>query len=456
MKKILNIIPFILVMAFTFLACDEDHSGNMAFSGEVKITSFEANGIEGIIDETSTPSKITIYVPWSADLEALDTQITLSSGASINPGNQTSADLSKAVIYKVINGNLYNDYSVTAEYSKILTFSIGKYAGKIDDANYTITVKYPMGESLTNLRPSYTVTPGATVVPESNTEQDFTDPVIYTISYMGESRQYTVTVVPTRFEPVAFVGVASDAKSIENEDEKAACEWFLENTPNSEYISFDQIKNGSVDITEFKVIWWYTDGATRSLPSAATTSSVVTAFKEYYQNGGSLFLSSWAVQYVANLEIPKDGKPANNLWGETNDAEAVTTDGWGICFKGYESHPVFQGLTKPAGEDSKVYLLSAGLKVKAHNAIWNFSEDWVDYKSKDAWTTANGALGLAAPHWDNDNSGRSVLFEYPKAGAHGGVICIGSEAYDWSVVGTNTNQSNLEVLTTNIITYLQE
>lgn len=460
MKKyisyILTICSSIFLFGF-FTSCGEDNREDLDLSGTVRITSFKANGIVGIIDENSKPSTIQVYLPWSYDIKNLNIEAKYSEGAVLSPSITNNTDLSSSVTYRVINGNLYNDYTVSASYSRILTFSIKTYGGTIDNESKTITVKYPVGENLSALTPKYTTTPGATVTPESGSKQDFSNPVKYIISYMGESVEYTVIVKPTNFNPVGFLGTASTASEIENEDEKAAYSWFIKNVPNAEYISFSDIKSGSATLSKYRVLWWHLDGSTRDLPAIATSSDVLTPLKSYYENGGSFLLSSWAVKYAAAIGATKDGKEANNLWGETNTAEAVTlSDDWGLCFTGHESHPAFSGLSKPAGVNNKVYLLSSGLKVKAHNALWNFAEDWVDYKSKSAWESGNGGIGLASFQWDDANNSRSVMFEYPQKESKGGVICIGGEAYDWSVIGTNKYQNNLEKLTSNVIDYLQK
>ena len=42
-----------------------------------------------------------------------------------------------------------------------------------------------------------------------------------------------------------------------NSEELTACKWMLQNIPNSLYASFTDIKNGTVDLSECKVIWWH-------------------------------------------------------------------------------------------------------------------------------------------------------------------------------------------------------
>ncbi len=451
MKIVTNFYKAVALMLL-MTACDKPHQGDLNVNADASITSFKANNIDGIIDDLK--QTITVYAPWSHDLTKMNVVATALQGATITPANASEVDLSNGVTYRVMNGNLYWDYTAKAQYSEMLSFSIGNYKGKIDNTTGEITIKYPMGQAVTALTPVFTTTPDVTVSPESGSVADFTNPVTYTMSYKGETFTYTVTVIPTSFQPLAFLGTAESASAISNADEKRAYQWFSENFDNHTYISFADIKNGKVNLSDYKVIWWHLDGDTRDLPSDAVSAAVVDKMKTYYANGGSFFFSSWAVQYVATLGIAKDGKVVNNMWGE-GDAPFVIGDDWGICFKGNESHPIFEGLTKKSGTDNVAFLLSKGVKAKAHNAIWNF--EWGDYANNiPQWTAQSGAVNLASFHWNTDMN-RACIFEYPKVGNAGKTICIGIEGYDWfneDNSDPNAYFGNIEVLTNNILDYL--
>ncbi len=65
--------------------------------------------------------------------------------------------------------------------------------GQIDQQTKTITVEFPYGTDLTNLAPQIEVSPGSTVDPPSGEPQDFSDPVIYTVTDQeGFNKVYTV------------------------------------------------------------------------------------------------------------------------------------------------------------------------------------------------------------------------------------------------------------------------
>ncbi len=451
-------LVFAIIISFSFIRCNDDDHKNLDISGETKITSFKiANQGDVIFQHEDGKERIIIMLPKGTDNTKLTPEINVSEGAKIMPESGTTVDLSKETVYRVTNGNLYTDYYVSTDYisGKFETFGFGKFKGIIDNDALTVTFFYPQSADAKKLIPSFTYTKGASVTPEPGEPVDFTNPVEYTVNYHGQKFIYKVTAIES--PSFAYLGVYNDASSIENPDEKAAYEWFSDNFPNVEYVSFEKIKNGSIDPAHFAAMWWHTDGNIRTLPDAAMDGGVVSKLKNYYKQGGAFFFSSWAVKYSAILGIPNDGKAVNNEWGENNVANGIElSENWGLCFAGQESHPIFKGLKTPLGVKNKVYLLSRGIKVKGHNAIWNFAEDWSEYKNNiEGWSHDSGAKSLASFHWDDDAKSRSVMFEYPPRNSnYGRVVCIGSEAYDWSVVGTNSLKDNLEQLTTNIFYYL--
>lgn len=73
-----------------------------------------------------------------------------------------------------------------------------KVTGVIDETDHTISVVVPFGTDITELAPTVIVSSGASVSPDNNVAQNFTNPVIYTVTAEDKSTQtYTVTVVPS-------------------------------------------------------------------------------------------------------------------------------------------------------------------------------------------------------------------------------------------------------------------
>ncbi len=91
--------------------------------------------------------------------------------------------------------------SFVADDGKIITsFSINNITpaivGIIDDNTHTITLPLPSDTDLTNMVAHITISPGATITPASDSPQDFTNPVVYTVGAPdGSTQQYTTNNV---------------------------------------------------------------------------------------------------------------------------------------------------------------------------------------------------------------------------------------------------------------------
>ena len=456
--KLKYIIGLMFAALFALTSCDDNERESLDLSGDVQITSFKLNGVDGTIDEAK--KKIKVMMPLGSDLTNLTPAIVASDRAVLSPASGVAQNFTSPIEYRVTNGNLLAKYSVSAEIisAKITKFNIGKYIGAIDDIAKTISLVMPLDADVTALVPTVEYTSGAVLSPLATEAIDFTNPVTYTLTYMGGSFPYVVSIEKKDNRFVAFVGTANSVEEITELDEQTAVQWLLANVQNSSYVSFNSIKSGAVDLKNFSLVWWHCDGDSKELPAIAKEQAVIDLFKAYYQQGGSLFLSSWAVRYVADLGIPGDGREANNMWGDGNNPFQIGDD-WGLCFKGNESHPIFQGLSVWPTNASKVTLLSKGVMAKAHNALWNF--EWGDYANNiPGWTSSTGAINLASFHWDDNATGRSVMWEYPKVdGGKGGVVCIGVESYDWyheNNSDENSYLTNIQKLTRNTISYLIE
>jgi hypothetical protein len=160
---------------------------------EKEIISFEVAGVTGTI----TGTNISVEIPFSSDITKLTPTVTVSDHATYLPiGEQ---DFTNSVTYTVTAEDATTqDYTVTitkAEISSaadITAFTItGQLSSTIDGAN--IIVVMPYETDVTKLTPAVTVSPAANYLPIG--EQDFTNPVIYTVTAEDETeKDYTVTV----------------------------------------------------------------------------------------------------------------------------------------------------------------------------------------------------------------------------------------------------------------------
>lgn len=78
------------------------------------------------------------------------------------------------------------------ENTDLALFKLGEYAGTIDQKAKTVSVAIPSSMDVTNITPEILTSAGAEVTPQG--AQDFTNPVIYTVSDGSGSKSYEVTV----------------------------------------------------------------------------------------------------------------------------------------------------------------------------------------------------------------------------------------------------------------------
>jgi 6-phosphogluconolactonase len=157
------------------------------------ITSFTILGIPGTIGVNT----ITLTVPYGTGLTALTPTIVIT-GASVNPASGAVQDFTAPVLYTVTAADASTkDYTVTVTEAlnpakDIISFTILGISGTIGVNTITLTV--PCGTDLSSLTPTIVIT-GVSVDPASGAAQDFTSPVVYTVTAAdATTKDYTVTV----------------------------------------------------------------------------------------------------------------------------------------------------------------------------------------------------------------------------------------------------------------------
>jgi len=461
MKKIINkstlIAGIMLSLLFTILSCEDSFDkSDFETNVPVSVMAFSINGTPGVIDQGT--GKITVTLPFGSNITAVMPQITLPEGATINLDMATAMDFTSAVIFRVVNGNLFKDYTVNVTVSNPITsFKINEVAGVINNGAKTITVTLSEGTDLTALQPVIVLSEGVTITPASGTTIDFSSPVAFTVTNGTVSAVYTVTVsLPVEGIEVAFLGTAASREAITNMDEKTACDWLFSSYSGARYLSFSDIVAGA-DLSTIDAIWWHFDSA-QILPPLANNTTVTGALKAYRTNGGNLLLTTFASQYVDALGIVPAGKGPNNVFGDFLPAGGVDNNSWGMSFVGHEDHPIFQGLeTFQAG---KANLLQGGTYRLNHTAWW-FLPEWGGYNDGAGWRSQTGGTNLASEAWDDALNGRVTIAEWGNAG-DANVVVISMGAYDWyneadasgNPSQANTFITNIRTLTQNSLNYL--
>src|SRR5206468_8785993 len=131
-----------------------------------------------------TGPNTTLTLPYATDPTSLTPTIAIT-GVSVNPASGTPEDFSGPVLYTVTaqdgSTKVYTVYVTIALNSAkdITQFTINGVDGTILGTNITLTLPY--GTSLVSLTPTITIT-GVSVNPASGTPQNFTSPVLYTVT----------------------------------------------------------------------------------------------------------------------------------------------------------------------------------------------------------------------------------------------------------------------------------
>jgi formylglycine-generating enzyme required for sulfatase activity len=230
MKKLCSVIAFLSVCGMLMAGCSGGGSkgGNTPASVSSKeITSFELTSpvtAVGVIDETE--KAISVTVPYGTDVSKLVAKfVTTGVKTSIGSVEQISSE-------SVNNFTTPKNYTITAQDGSIavymVTVTIAKNSAK-DITKFEISgqsssaingmviaVTMPFGTSGSVFSPTITHT-GAIISPASGVSQNFTDPVIYTVTAAdGSTKAYTVTVTvaPSSAKDITGFSILGNAGTI--------------------------------------------------------------------------------------------------------------------------------------------------------------------------------------------------------------------------------------------------
>lgn len=197
--KLLYVLSFLFFAGMLMVGCEQSwNEGSLELESDVTIQSFVVDGVEGEIDHES--GTITVNLPRDAEENGLAPEIEIPQGASVTPASGSAVNFGTShlnpVKFRVENGNVYREYRAVVKgiSASISQFMVGDRVGVIDHAAHTIHVVVPEGTDLTQVQPNITFTEGAEMEPASGSIVDFTEAVIYTLSYLGEVFEYSVVV----------------------------------------------------------------------------------------------------------------------------------------------------------------------------------------------------------------------------------------------------------------------
>lgn len=178
------------------------------FNGDDVRALCKVNGTDTtIIDIVGKYDQVDPGTGWSvAGIDNATVDHTLLRKSTVLKGNTdwdasagTNADNSEWIVkdkdYFADLGTHTVGLSTDAE---ILTFTLAEQTGNatINSEAGTVSIEVLYGTNASNLTPTITVSAGATISPESNVAQDFTNPVVYTVTAEDgtTTKDWTVTV----------------------------------------------------------------------------------------------------------------------------------------------------------------------------------------------------------------------------------------------------------------------
>lgn len=456
-------ISNLILTVFALLAlsgCSESQVSDLMLSGDCNVNTLSLDNYDGTADLASRT--ITVRVPETYATDNMTvTALTLSDGATSDIQNGDKLNMTTPQVIHVKNGDVLLNWTIQVkrDEAKITSFVInGTYTGIIDATNHTISVFVPEDLDVTKLTPTIGLSDNATVAPGSGVPTDFTNPVTFTVTNNTAKNSYVVTVTKIGKPTAVYVGLAPSMDQL-NIEEQTACQWMLANIPNSIYASFDDIKNGTVDLSQCKVIWWHyhkdggVDGKAAFENSAPAAINAAVQLKDYYNNGGAFLFTRFATNMPAEIGAVKNDAVPNNCWGQAEASAETVNAPWSFFIQGHTTHPLFQNLLMNSSEPNAVYTVDKGYRITNSTAQWHIGSDWGGYADYHVWRTETGAQDLAY-----GGDGAIVAWEFPATATKGGIVCIGSGCYDWYSIDdvTENYHKNIASLTLNAFNYLMD
>ncbi|WP_207491899.1 DUF5018 domain-containing protein [Aridibaculum aurantiacum] len=181
-------------------------------STEANITSFKLPGQIGNEVINAAAGTVAINVPLGTPLTSVVPQsIGVSSQATISPSATTARNFTSPVAYTVTaqDGTTTKTWTVTvsevaSSAKEITAFKLSPDqlgSASINSASGTISVQMPHTAALTSIAPSiFTLSANATVSPSATAAQNFSAPVVYTVTAQDNSTK-TWTVNVTKVNP---------------------------------------------------------------------------------------------------------------------------------------------------------------------------------------------------------------------------------------------------------------
>ncbi len=282
-------------------------------NAEILDFSFELQTGSAIIDNEE--SSVTIEVSPFAIITGLTPTITVSPFATINPPSGVPQDFSNPFVYAVTAQDevTIRDWTIyvtqatePSSEAEILSFNLAEQTSDaiINSELATVTVEVGFGTDITNLSPSITISPLATIDPASGVPQDFSDPIEYTVTAEDNTQKvWTVTVTEAE-PPIPNYGIRDDEG---------------ENLPTLTYWHSEAVEDITEKGEEF-------DGKDLGVISALIIKGA--SIKTWKAEGGDVTGAYFSYKvWKTNADEPEDYQIRNIGW-TSNDNPEETDQTW--------------------------------------------------------------------------------------------------------------------------------
>lgn len=264
-----------------------------------------------------------------------------------------------------------------------------------------------------------------------------------------------------------YVGYPDVAALSDNAEEQAAYAWFIARFGADNVFFADDYRN--ITRENYDCVWIHAnrDGlgqGSNNLPDALK-GDLFASLNDFVSQGGNLFLTGHATQIAAGMGRVEEV----NIFGSSVIQEKSDEWDMNIVHHGndWTSHIIFADMQQDnaIGHDSKVIRLMSGHHWrKDYNCMWN-----VDGR-KDSFCSNYNCEVLGTWGHNGGQTGAGMVIFYPQRRENapmraadvrdildrqGTIIANGLAAYQWNAInGTNDSHSNIEKLTSNVLSYL--
>jgi hypothetical protein len=466
MKKI-NIL-FILIL-LTFVSCEYVKYEEKAIALPVLINVQTINDNNNIVVKWDSPNDIDSFsVVLNVDGITSILENNPQSDTVINP--LTNVEHYVTVKYKAKDGRMSE--GVTSRITIPGTNPVENLAAKRTGNDIVVTWKLPAVNNATNIDVAYddkiiTIAGTDTTYRIVNTDTERKYEIKVRTKSATMASHYIISGVSTvkfafitTFESLAALQASGD------DDEIAAANWFVSAYPTGTILPLSKVKDFSVNLAQFSVMWIHIDRiGSGALPSAMRDAKVIANLQAYLKSGGNLLLTTHATQLVYSLgrTTRKPNIIGAGSGGTGNDTWTINTNIGGVY--NHLSHTIFTGVTSstefnPGVPNPTIPMIGAGNR-EDHNSMWDLNAFGYSIPANGpnvvkAFETENTAEVLATWGQVTDFCCGGIVYFAPTSVYKGKCVAIGVAAYEWNQnTGLNQYQSNIEQITKGAFEFLK-